>query len=111
MGAIAPPVTVPPERPWPPVMAPLTATVCNGAVGHVPGKSTPPRVGATLAGVKRPLGTRAPRVRQAPDGCQAGGSNPRIAAGATVGWDWFRLCPCPQGNPPPEDLHHVTAHA
>jgi transposase len=35
-----------------------------------------PRCGATLDGVKRPVGILVPRVRQAPDGCQSGGRQP-----------------------------------
>jgi transposase len=35
-----------------------------------------PRCGGTLGGVLRPLGTLGPRMRQAPDGCQEGGSPP-----------------------------------
>ena len=35
-----------------------------------------PRCGGTLGGVRRPQGTLVPRMRQAPDGCQEGGSQP-----------------------------------
>jgi hypothetical protein len=51
-------------------MAPITEKVFNGEVFNVHGKSTQPRFGATLDGVKRPIGTLAPRLRQAPDGCK-----------------------------------------
>ena len=36
----------------------------------------PPRCGATLGSVTRPHGTRGPRMRQAPDGGQEGGTQP-----------------------------------
>ena len=39
-------------------------------------EETPPRCGVTLGGVMRPQGTLVPRVRQAPDGGQSGGSQP-----------------------------------
>jgi hypothetical protein len=35
-----------------------------------------PRFGVTLGSVKRPTGTLVPRVRQAPDGCKEGGTQP-----------------------------------
>jgi hypothetical protein len=65
---------------------------------------TPPRCGATLDGVKRPTGMLVPRVRQAPDGGQSGGTNPRIAAGSTVVCDGLRLFSCTKVQKPPEDL-------
>ena len=37
---------------------------------------TQPRCGVTLGGVRRPQGTLVPRMRQAPDGGQEGGSQP-----------------------------------
>ena len=37
---------------------------------------TPPRCGGTRGGVRRPHGPRVPRMRQAPDGGQEGGSQP-----------------------------------
>jgi hypothetical protein len=39
-------------------------------------EEAPPRYGATLDGVTRPAGTLVPRVRQAPDGGQSGGTQP-----------------------------------
>jgi hypothetical protein len=110
-GAIAPPVTVTPSRPWTQVMAPRTAQGCTGAVCTVQGQRPPPRFGVTRAGVTRPLGTRAPRWRPAPDGCTSGGITPRIAAGAPVGGDWLRRFPGTPGNTPHADRHNVTANA
>jgi len=37
---------------------------------------TQPRCGVTLGGVRRPTGTRVPRMRQAPDGGTSGGTQP-----------------------------------
>ena len=39
-------------------------------------EETQPRCGGTLGGVMRPTGTLVPRLRQAPDGCKEGGSQP-----------------------------------
>ena len=41
-----------------------------------PSEETQPRCGVTLGSVKRPQGTLVPRMRQAPDGCKEGGSQP-----------------------------------
>ena len=41
-----------------------------------PSAETQPRCGGTLGGVQRPQGMRVPRMRQAPDGGQEGGSQP-----------------------------------
>ena len=51
--------------------APSTQKVCQRA-----SEKTQPRFGVTLGGVMRPQGTLVPRMRQAPDGCQEGGSQP-----------------------------------
>ena len=41
-----------------------------------PSEETQPRCGVTLGGVMRPQGILVPRMRQAPDGCKEGGSQP-----------------------------------
>jgi len=47
-----------------------------GSSVHPLSAETPPRGGVTRGGVRRPPGTRGPRMRQAPDGGKAGGSQP-----------------------------------
>jgi transposase len=56
---------------------------CDG--GQRAGKEPQPRRGVTLDGVQSPGGILVPRARQAPDGRQSGGTNPRRSAGSTVG--------------------------
>jgi hypothetical protein len=43
---------------------------------HALSEETQPRCGVTRGGVMRPTGTLVPRMRQAPDGCKEGGSQP-----------------------------------
>ena len=50
-----------------------------------------PRCGAILGSVTRPQGMLVPRVRQAPDGCQEGGSQPTDSSGITRRSSWLRL--------------------
>jgi transposase IS116/IS110/IS902 family protein len=51
-----------------------------------------PRCGATLDGVRRPVGIREPRVRQAPDGCTSGGRQPTDIRRINRRLDGLRLC-------------------
>ena len=67
------------------------STECNKATeDQRVWEETQPRCGATLDGVTRPSGILGPRLRQAPDGHTEGGTNPRLAAGATVVCYWLR---------------------
>ena len=50
-----------------------------------------PRCGATLDGVKRPVGILVPRVRQAPDGGTSGGRQPTDISRINRQIDWLRL--------------------
>lgn len=75
LWAMAPPVPGTPyvpqtDRPW----------THNSAAGPRLLEEAPPRSGATLDGVKRPVGTLGHRVQQAPDGYQSGGANSRLSA-------------------------------
>jgi transposase len=71
MWAIAKHIAVPPK-------AERRLLVCSQSTTRFSrlSEEAPPRCGATLGSVTRPQGTLVPRMRQAPDGGKAGGSQP-----------------------------------
>jgi hypothetical protein len=52
-----------------------------------------------------------PRLRQAPDGGKSGGTNPRIAAGITVGSYWVRLFRCTKDKKHHDALKKVATNS
>jgi transposase len=56
-----------------------------------PSAAPPPRCGVTRGGVLRPTGPLVPRLRQAPDGGQEGGSQPTASSGIHRRDAWLRL--------------------
>jgi hypothetical protein len=48
-----------------------------------------------------------PQSEAGPDECESGGTNPRIAAGSTVGCDWLRLFECTKVKKRHEDLQKL----
>jgi len=71
---------------------------------------TQPRGGATLDGVKRPPGRLVPRARQAPDGGQAGGTQPTERSRINRRLFLAPACPMHRGQKNHEDLKKSAAN-